>query len=236
MGTRKKVVNHSEFSPVIFRQELSIIWQMRLMFRGFLVSFAILMATSLGVIAYGATTTTVVVVVKDERGIPVSDAVVMLYPSGASNRPPRVTAGTMAQKNLAFVPGTLIVGKGSSVKFPNFDRVRHSIYSFSKAARFEIDLYGKDQTRSHSFPIAGSVAVGCNIHDQMRGYIKVVDTPFAAKTDRNGSVTLTGLSTGAATVKIWHPQARGAGNEASYKASLTSGANERKLVLAVRRG
>jgi plastocyanin len=209
---------------------------MRGMFRTFFISSAMVAASTVAVMAYGATASNVLVNVKDERGIPVSDAVVMVYPSTASKKALNFAATTMAQKNLAFVPGTLIVGIGSSVKFPNFDRVRHSIYSFSKAARFEIDLYGKDQTRSQSFPITGSVAVGCNIHDQMRGYIKVVDTPYAAKTDRNGNVALTGLSAGAATVKIWHPQARGPGNESSYKASLVAGANERKFILAVRRG
>lgn len=209
---------------------------MRGMFRTFFISSAMVAASTVAVMAYGATASNFLVNVKDERGIPVSDAVVMVYPSTASKKALNFAATTMAQKNLAFVPGTLIVGKGSSVKFPNFDRVRHSIYSFSKAARFEIDLYGKDQTRSQSFPITGSVAVGCNIHDQMRGYIKVVDTPYAAKTDRNGNVTLTGLSAGAATVKIWHPQARGSGNESSYKASLVAGANERRFILAVRRG
>jgi plastocyanin len=206
------------------------------MLRPFFVAATILAITTFGVMAYGATASNVIVTVKDERGVPVSDAVVMVYPSTASSRPLRFAATTMAQKDLAFVPGTLIVGKGASVKFPNFDRVRHSIYSFSKAARFEIELYGKDQSRSQSFPITGSVAVGCNIHDQMRGYIKVVDTPFAAKTDRNGSVTLTGLPAGAATVKIWHPHARGSGNESSYNASLVTGANDRKFILAVRRG
>jgi hypothetical protein len=141
----------------------------------------------------------------------------------------------MAQKNIEFVPGTLIVAKGSTVSFPNFDRVRHSIYSFSKAARFEINLYGRDQSRSQKFPIVGSVALGCNIHDKMSGYVKVVDTPFAAKTDRNGSVDFTGVSAGAVTIKIWHPKARARGNETVHPTTLLAGNNDRRFVLAVRR-
>jgi len=99
--------------------------------------------------------------------------------------------------------------------------VRHSIYSFSRAARFEIDLYGRDQTRSHSFPVTGSVALGCKIHDTMRGYIRVTDTPHAAKTDRNGYVTLNGLPRGAAQVTVWHPHLRGPGNE--HREQITLG-------------
>lgn len=189
---------------------------------------------TLGTVAFGANTATLSIAVRDDRGLPVSEAVVMVYPSGGAAKAMRFGPGVMAQRNLAFAPGTLIAAKGASVSFPNFDRVRHSIYSFSKAARFEINLYGKDQTRAQSFPIAGSVALGCNIHDNMRGYIKVVDTPFAAKTDRNGIVNLSDLPSGAATVKIWHPQAKIAGNEVTYKTALTGGANDRRFALAIR--
>ena len=189
---------------------------------------------SLGVAATGATDSSVSVTVRDARGIPVQEAVIMVYPKTGTNKPMRFGPSVMAQRDLAFAPGTLIAAKGSSVSFPNFDRVRHSVYSFSKAARFEINLYGKDQSRSQKFPIAGSVALGCNIHDNMRGYIKVVDTPFAAKTDRNGVVNFNGLTAGAATVKVWHPQARAAGNEVAFNTSLTAGGNERRYELNVR--
>lgn len=194
-----------------------------------------LVSCSFGAITLAASGSNLSIVVKDERGIPVSDAVVMVYPASMTGKTPRFGPTSMAQKNFAFVPGTLIVARGASVSFPNFDRVRHSIYSFSKAARFEINLYGKDQSRSQLFPISGTVAIGCNIHDQMRGYIKVVDTPFAAKTDRNGVLELAGLPSGAATVKIWHPQVKSASNETAYKASLSVGRNERSFILAIRR-
>lgn len=203
--------------------------------RKFLISTTVVTScVAIGTIAYSANNSTLSVAVRDDRGVPVSEAVVMVYPSASSSKAMRFGPNVMAQRNLAFAPGTLIAAKGTSVSFPNFDRVRHSIYSFSKAARFEINLYGKDQTRSQSFPIAGSVALGCNIHDEMRGYIKVVDTPFAAKTDRNGIVNLSDLPGGAATVKIWHPQARMAGNEMTYKTALAGGSNDRKFTLAMR--
>ena len=68
----------------------------------------------------------------------------------------------------------------------------------------------------------------------MRGYIKIVDTPFAAKTDRNGVVTLTGMPSGAATIKVWHPKARGTDNESAFKTILTAGANERRYTVTLR--
>lgn len=173
--------------------------------------------------------------VVDQRGVPVRDAVVEVEvadrSSGAIRFPWRMA---MAQKNLQFVPGTLVVARGSTVAFPNLDRVRHSIYSFSKPARFTIDLYGRDQTRSQSFPVAGTVAIGCNIHDDMRGYIRVVDTPFAGKTDQNGYLMLDSLPTGSAKISVWHPRLRAPGNESTQSVTLAAGSSSRKVKVQMR--
>ena len=173
--------------------------------------------------------------VVDQRGVPVRDAVVELDAaggrSGAIRFPWRMA---MAQKDLQFVPGTLIVARGSTVAFPNLDRLRHSVYSFSKPARFTIELYGRDQTRTQAFPIAGTVALGCNIHDGMRGYIRVVDTPFAGKTDRNGYLTLDALPTGSAKITVWHPRLRAPGNQTTQAVAVAAGSGSRKVPILLR--
>lgn len=170
--------------------------------------------------------------VRDDQGMPVRDAVVMVYPASASaTGPVRFDGnGTMQQRNIQFDPGTLIVSRGTNVRFPNRDRVRHSVYSFSKAAKFEMKLYGKDETRSQLFPVAGTVALGCNIHDEMKGYIKVVDTPFAAKTDHNGLAQIGQLPAGFARVKIWHPANRVREGESTYSFSLGASDLTKKIV------
>lgn len=173
--------------------------------------------------------------VVDADGLPVRDAVVELHgarPAGGSIRFPWKMG--MAQKNQAFTPGTLVVARGSTVAFPNLDNVRHSIYSFSKPARFEIELYGRDQTRTHTFTVTGSVKLGCNIHDQMRGYIRVTDTPFAGKTDTNGYITLDGMPAGAARLTVWHPAQRTPGNESTSAYTIKGGAQTHKIKVKLR--
>lgn len=186
--------------------------------------------------SWAAAPAAVQVQVVDERGMPVRDAVVELAPNGGWRGGAIRFAWkpAMAQKNVAFVPGTLIVAKGGSVAFPNLDTVRHSVYSFSKAARFEIELYGRDQSRAQSFPVTGTVALGCNIHDQMRGYIRVVDTPFAGKTDQNGIVRLTGMAAGGYQLTIWHARARTPGGELKQALPLGAGQANQKIVLKLR--
>ena len=171
----------------------------------------------------------------DQRGAPVRDAVVEVRsaapPGGRIVFPWRMAMG---QKDLSFVPGTLVIAKGSTVAFPNLDRVRHSIYSFSKPAKFSIDLYGRDQTRTQAFPVSGTVALGCKIHDAMRGYIRIVETPFAGKTDSNGIVTLTGIPPGSGKLVVWHPRLRAPGGEASQTIRLAAGANTQKTAITLR--
>lgn len=173
--------------------------------------------------------------VVDERGAPVRDAVVEVGTAGRSSGAIRFPwRMAMAQKELQFTPGTLVVPKGTTVAFPNLDQVRHSIYSFSKPARFSFDLYGRDQTRSQQLPITGTVAIGCNIHDRMRGYIRVVDTAYAGKTDGNGMLTLEGLPAGAAKLTIWHPALKAPNNELVQSISVSGGDAARKIAIRLR--
>jgi plastocyanin len=164
---------------------------------------------------------TVDITVHGPDGQPLSDAVVMVEtpdkPAGPIRFPwPMV----MAQQNIAFVPHILIAPVGATVALPNHDRVRHEVYSFSKVKKFDIKLYGRDETRSVTFDKPGVVALGCNIHDTMSGFIIVVDTPFAAQTDAQGHVHLTGVPDGPVTVNVWSPSLRVPGNLIGQPATI----------------
>lgn len=148
-------------------------------------------------------------------GKPVPNAVVMVRPAGFVARGPIrfPWAYRMAQKNMQFDPFVLVVPVGAEVAFPNLDEVRHHVYSFSPAKTFELKLYSRDETRVVRFDKPGVVGLGCNIHDDMTAFIRVVDTPFAAKTDARGAAIIHDLPPGPATVTIWHPYQKGPGAE-----------------------
>ncbi|MGI4733248.1 MAG: methylamine utilization protein [Janthinobacterium lividum] len=150
-----------------------------------------------------ATAAPVTIDVRGTDGAPLADAVVTVEIAGrhAVQRGPYV----MEQKAIAFQPHVLIVPLGATVSFPNRDPFRHHVYSFSRAKKFDLKLYGHDETRSVVFDRAGVVALGCNIHDSMTGFIVVVDTPYAARTDRAGRVTIADVPPGAATLRVWSP-------------------------------
>jgi plastocyanin len=164
--------------------------------------------------------------VRTPSGQPVADAVVEVYPASGTGGAPIKFAWPqeMAQRNLQFDPFVLVTPVGGDVAFPNRDSVRHHVYSFSRAKRFELKLYGHNESPSVKFDKTGVVALGCNIHDSMVAFIKVVDTPYAIKTTAAGVASLHGLPNGSATLKVWHPYMRGADNQVVQTIALRDGA------------
>lgn len=158
----------------------------------------------------------VTVVVKDQKGAPMVDAVVTLVVPGAKSPARPSQPLEMGQKDLMFTPFVLIVPVGAEVRFNNQDRVRHHVFSFSPAKKFELKLFGKDQSHTIKFDKPGVVALGCNIHDGMTAFIKVVDTPYAVRTDALGRAVLHDVPAGRAAVKVWQPYLRGPANEIAF--------------------
>lgn len=175
---------------------------------------AILASLALLALAPAARAADLSVSVVDAAGRPVPNAVVTVNVAGAATAPIRFTwPYTVSQKNIRFDPFVLIVPVGSDVTFPNQDKVRHHVYSFSATKKFELKLYGKEEARSVRFDKAGVAPLGCNIHDQMIAYVYVVDTPYAARTGADGTATVRGLPAGDARLTVWHPLMKTARNQ-----------------------
>jgi plastocyanin len=146
------------------------------------------------------------VTVKDHKGKNIEDAVVLAVPMDPRNaqrfRPPQ---DAVDQVDKQFVPYVKPVFVGSTVRFPNSDNIRHQVYSFSPAKKFELPLYGGTNAPPVIFDKPGVVVLGCNIHDWMIGYIYVSETPFFAKTGPLGTASITDIPAGDYIVRIWHP-------------------------------
>lgn len=172
--------------------------------------------------------------VRGPDGMPLVDAVVTIQTARKAGGPIRFTwPAAMQQHNIAFDPRVLIVPVGASVTFPNLDKVRHHVYSFSKIKKFELKLYGREEARTVTFDKVGLVPVGCNIHDSMSGFIMVVDTPYAMKTDAGGRVRIADVPAGAASLSVWHPAIRAVGNQLTNQ--VTIAASGYTTTLAIRR-
>lgn len=172
------------------------------------------------------------VTVRGADGKPVPDAVVTVYPNGQPTKGPIKFpwAYRVVQQNIQFAPFMLVVPVGAEVSFPNLDKVRHHVYSFSPGNKFEIKLYGREENRTAKMNAVGAVAIGCNIHDQMVGFIRVVDTAYAGKTDAGGVVTIQDIPAGAVTAKVWHPYMRALKNEKALSTTSIGAGPAREAV------
>lgn len=160
-------------------------------------------------------------VVKDQKGNVVKNAIITLFRQGAEagQSLPELPRATLTQKDIQFAPFVLPVTTGTLIKFPNKDKVKHHVYSFSKIKRFELRLYGGDEEKDVLFDKKGVVAVGCNIHDSMLAYIYITDSRLFGKTDTTGSVTIEGLEAGNYQAFVWHPRLKG--KKETYQQDIT---------------
>jgi plastocyanin len=107
------------------------------------------------------------------------------------------------QQNLQFAPRVSVVVKGTTVDFPNEDKVFHNVFSLSQPARFDLGLYRSGSSKSVQFKREGVVDVFCNIHPEMSSRVLVVPTTFFATTDASGKFRIDGVPEGTYPVVVW---------------------------------
>jgi plastocyanin len=134
----------------------------------------------------------------------------------------------MTQESKRFTPRVLVVSRQGTVEFPNKDPVFHNVFSVSGANRFDLGLYRSGASKRHSFAGPGLVQVYCNIHPQMVGFLMVVDSDFAAVTDRDGAFRFEGVPAGSWTLKAWHEE----GTEVSVPLTLPA-SSDAPLTLSI---
>ena len=159
----------------------------------------------LGFVAVAANAAQVDLTVTGAAGQPLIDAVALIEPvSGkAAVRPmPDVEIG---QAKRRFTSRVSLVTVGTKVNFPNFDTVRHHVYSFSAAKTFELKLYAGVPNVPVLFDKPGVAVLGCNIHDSMATWIVVADTPWFARSDATGRARIADVPPGAYRLRWWHP-------------------------------
>ncbi|WP_246172624.1 hypothetical protein [Marinicella rhabdoformis] len=110
-------------------------------------------------------------------------------------------------QNKRFLPSVLAITKGSSVTFPNRDRILHNVFSVSQGSEFDLGLYSSGEEKTTVFDDAGIKFVHCNVHHSMQADILVLDTPWFTKANENGEFELNQIPQEAGTLYVWHPRA-----------------------------
>ena len=161
------------------------------------------------------------VTVKDTKGATVPDAVVYAQRSGASSGLVKKQA-VVDQRDKQFVPYVTAVQVGTSIVFPNSDNIRHHVYSFSPAKKFELPLYSGVPAKPIVFDNVGFVTLGCNIHDWMIAYVAVLPTPHFQVTGAEGHAVVKDMPAGQYTVEVWQPSLKGTPEQFAQTVELSA--------------
>lgn len=132
---------------------------------------------------------------------PGAEAVVWLAGAPAPPPPPRLE---LAQQDKRFVPHVLAVHAGTTVDFPNLDRIYHNVFSVTPGHEFDLGLYHRGTAKSQRFSGSGVVQVYCNIHSQMAANVVVVDDGAFTTSGQDGRFELRGVPAGAFPLRVWH--------------------------------
>ncbi|MBA2622503.1 MAG: methylamine utilization protein [Chthoniobacterales bacterium] len=173
-----------------------------------------------------------VVTVKDSKGVPVLDAVVYAEPLVGDKQKSKAQSAVIDQQNQQFVPYVSAIEAGTAVRFPNKDNIRHHVYSFSPAKKFELPLYAGIPAEPVVFEQPGVVTLGCNIHDWMLAYVAVLGTPHFQITRADGRVTLMGLPAGSYKLEVWQPRMKATSGQLAQTIDL-GGAENKEVSFAL---
>ena len=115
----------------------------------------------------------------------------------------------ISQRGYQFRPAVLAVQTGSRVVFPNQDDEFHNVFSYSRAKRFDLGRFRKDESSPVlTFDKPGLVKVYCEIHKHMRNLVLVLDTPWFTTSDAQGRFVLKNVPAGDYWLKAFLPSER----------------------------
>ena len=141
----------------------------------------------------------------DTAGKPLLDAVALLEPALGKVAVKPLADVEISQARRLFSPRVTLITTGTRATFPNFDTVRHHVYSFSPTKTFELKLYAGVPGVPLLFDKPGVAVLGCNIHDTMAAWVVVADTPWFARSAANGHARIDAVPPGHYRLRLWHP-------------------------------
>jgi plastocyanin len=176
--------------------------------------------TTLGVLVLGLSAAhagTFLALASDRDALALVNVVVTLKPIGRAAPATPVQEIVVTQENATFKPYISVIRMGSSVVFANRDNMEHHIKSFSSSKPFEIAVHKPGDTPPPiRFDKEGAVVAYCILHDWMRAYVYVADTPwFATTAQPSGIARIENVPAGDYEATAWHPDL------GQYKPALT---------------
>jgi len=188
----------------------------------FFAVFSITAITTIRVFAEEKGLGTINGTVKAKKAKYLRDTLVYIENVTNSFEPPQEHA-VMDQKNMAFIPHILPLLKGTTVDFLNSDMVQHNVYSPDAVTdNVNLGTWLKGDIRPFTFNKLGIASMRCNVHVDMLAYVLVLQNPYFARVNNDGSFSITNLPEGKYTVKLWNERYKAEDRQVEVKANVSA--------------
>ncbi len=151
----------------------------------------------------------------------------VVYIENAPGNWPPTAGAQINQKGLVFIPHVLPVVANTAVEFLNHDNVLHNVFSPDKIAeKFNLGTWPPGEVKTYTFQQLGAATLLCNVHAEMEGYVVILQNPFFAVTNENGSYTIKDVPSGSYNLLVWNkkykakPKQIVVNNEQSFQADF----------------
>jgi plastocyanin len=142
-----------------------------------------------------------------------------------------VGAAELNQEKCAYHPHAQAIPVGTVLTVLNSDPILHNVHaSLGASTVFNYAMPLKGQKIPKKLSKAGFVKLKCDVHSWMNGAIAVMDNPYFAITDENGSYTIDNVPPGNYTLAVWHERL----GEKSQPVTVAAGTQKADISLAAK--
>jgi plastocyanin len=135
-----------------------------------------------------------------------ADVYVYVKSGLSGSYPPPTEPAVIDQKGCTYTPHIVAMQAGQPLKIKNDDDTLHNIHPRPTVnTEFNIGQPRKGMESTKTFDKKEIMfPVGCDVHPWMRAYISVLDNPFYAVTNEDGTFEIKGLPPGDYEIEAYH--------------------------------
>jgi plastocyanin len=129
----------------------------------------------------------------------------VVYIEDAPKQPSVATTATINVYHKEFSPFISVVTTGGTVTFGNRDALTHHVFS-PDVPKWDTGYLQKGEAVRQAFDSPGAIALLCNIHPEMLGYLLVVPSTYFGKLGADGKYAIANMPPGTYRVTAWTPR------------------------------
>jgi plastocyanin len=129
----------------------------------------------------------------------------VVYLEDAPKQPGVATTAAIDVFHKEFTPFISVITTGGKVTFGNKDALTHHVFS-PDVQKWDTGYLQKNDTSGKTFDTPGPVALLCNIHPEMLGYLLVIPSSYFGKVGADGKYVISNPPPGTYRVTAWAPR------------------------------